>query len=156
MSLSTVRYFYLASETEGCVDFPQEAAGDGGEQAGMREAMLSSQGFPGGIGQGIGHPQIAAIGVVFDQEQTPGGTQIGAKEVQHRSFVAHKVERIGHEQAIKRWQRQLPGKISLQVFHAHAGKVRTQSCRLLTKSTAVPIDRINLRAELSRRERGIP
>src|SRR5579859_7917164 len=83
-----------------------------GKEPRRSESRAARERFPGGVGEWIRNPGIAAIGIVFDDHKAPAWLEIAAHEAQHALFVALEVERVGHDDTIQRRQIERTGEVS--------------------------------------------
>ena len=87
------------------------------------------------------HPPVAAIGVIFHQQETPAGPQVAAQPTYDSRLIVtrHKVKCIGHHQAIERGQSERLPKVSCQRLDINLWISLLKALDLLAQRRAVLI-----------------
>jgi hypothetical protein len=125
----------------------EEAAGPGGQEARAGQTGLLRQGFPAGIGERVRHPQIAAVDVVFDQQQPAAGLEAPRNAADHVGLagVRDEVQGVGHHGAVERRQRvgQGPGEVGFDGVQRDAGEAPLGFAGQLAQCAGVAVDGVN-------------
>ena len=79
----------------------------------------------------MGYPGIAPVGVVFDEEEAAARPQVAFYTPDQLFFLPGKVEGIGHEDAVQRWQDERLGEIGRQIMNSYLGEVAANDPFLL-------------------------
>src|SRR5712692_5628049 len=137
------RYIESLRYANSSIHLPKKAAGHRRQQCRAGKAVLTCQRFPASIGEGIRHPNVAAISIVFDNEQASIGLEIATHQLQHAILLAQEVERVRHHNPIKRRYIELPGKILIEVVDSCAGETGSHSSFLLPQRTPIFVHRID-------------
>src|SRR5215469_8450013 len=88
------------------------------------------------------HPQVATVGVVFDEYEAAAGAQIAAHELEHRLFVALEVQRVCHHHAVERGQIERASEVSGEVVDRRAGEASAHLLGLRAQRCSVEVPAI--------------
>ena len=133
----------LGPQAEGRVDAPEEAAGHRRQELRLGEPLPRRQLPPGAKRQGVGHPGVALIRVILDEDVAPARAQVAEDAPQHRPLVALKVQGIGHDDAVQGRQVEGPRIVGGDIVHLHGGEAPLHLPLLLAQGAGDAIDGVN-------------
>lgn len=91
----------------------------------------------------MGHPAIAAVGVVFDEDEAAAGAQMAYEPANDGAFIPMEVEGVGHDETVERRQLEGAGEIGVVVVDGDAGEAACHAPPLALQSAVVLIDGVN-------------
>ena len=92
----------------------------------------------------MGHPGVAAVGVVLDHQQPAARPQVSKDSFQDRQRPALEVQRVGHQDPVQRRQREWLREVGLVVGHARRRKALGEALPLPPQGGVVAVDGVDL------------